>query len=455
MKWSALAVAVAAFLSAAAPARASLTSSEAEQVRRGVATASDLPRVRALVARPDLSPDEAAAALVAPLSATPFDAQHMAFVRELVFGDSSEPARPVLAVAALRGVLARADTVLTQHGADLERAPGALAELALVYEFAERVAGAGPSANIPASARASCAKALGDHLTRGGTLLLPQSRAAPHVLQARAQAAIALLDAMPDAPTRRIDAAEKLALTGARRDLLVQRGTLLLDGGGDDAHAAMVRTLLDRFPALREGAPHEGVEAILVGGDASTLSARDGAVLAIGEDPGGAAGSTLLWGGDARPPAGALAGSPGEGFATSVARGLASAAVARAATRKEDLRVRIEADGGVPAVSAMAAMLVLNAPRALDVTVARLRAGHKESAACLADAIAALDLFALPSPDGPTFPVGSSKPTNPTAQLSRVALDPTGAASTFTVEGQRWHFERNPSGAVTKLARVP
>jgi hypothetical protein len=225
---------------------------------------------------------------------------------------------------------------------------------------------------------------------------------------------------------------------------------LLLDGAGDDARAATVRTLLDRFPAL-----HEGVEVILVGGDASSLSARDGAVLAVGEDPGGAAGSTLLWGGDARPTSGSPAASPTDGFATSVARGLAAAAVTRAAARKEDLRARIEADGGVPAVSAMAAMLALDAPRALDVTVARLRAGHKESAAGLADAIAALDVFAATSPEGPTFPVGSSKPAHPTSQLSHVGLDPAGAASTFTLEGQRWHFERNPAGAVTKLSRLP
>ena len=68
MRRRTFAVAVAAVLSVAAPSRASLTPSEAEQVRRGVATASDLGRVRALVARPDLSSDEAAAAMIAPLT---------------------------------------------------------------------------------------------------------------------------------------------------------------------------------------------------------------------------------------------------------------------------------------------------------------------------------------------------------------------------------------------------
>ena len=47
MKGRVFAVAVAAALLVAAPSRASLTASETEQVRRGVATATDLPRVRA------------------------------------------------------------------------------------------------------------------------------------------------------------------------------------------------------------------------------------------------------------------------------------------------------------------------------------------------------------------------------------------------------------------------
>src|SRR6185437_2688489 len=121
MKASVLAVTLAALLTAAGVARASLTPSEAEQVRRGVATASDLPRVRSLVARPDLSPDEAAAALAAPLGMTPLDAAHVDYLRELVFGEAAEASRPLLAVATVRGVLARADALLAQHPLDLER----------------------------------------------------------------------------------------------------------------------------------------------------------------------------------------------------------------------------------------------------------------------------------------------------------------------------------------------
>ena len=144
---------VAAVVSVAAPSRASLTPSEAEQVRHGVKTATDLPRVRALVARPDLSADEAAAALIAPMSATPFDPAHVTFLDDLVFNGAPTASQPVLVVAAVRGVLARADAILGQHALDLDRAPAALAELARVYGWIERVATASRAANVPDSAR--------------------------------------------------------------------------------------------------------------------------------------------------------------------------------------------------------------------------------------------------------------------------------------------------------------
>src|ERR1700733_2572697 len=112
MRWAPFAMVAVAGLSTAAPSRASLTPSETEQVRHGVATATAIDRVRALVARPDLSSDEAAAVMSASMTTTALDAAHAAFLHELVFDESSTPSRPVLAVATLRGVLARADAVI-------------------------------------------------------------------------------------------------------------------------------------------------------------------------------------------------------------------------------------------------------------------------------------------------------------------------------------------------------
>jgi hypothetical protein len=429
---------------ASAAARASLTASEAEQVHRAVQTASDLPRARALVARPDLTPDEAAAAIAVPLTTTPLDDAHVAFLTEFVFGDEAAASRPVLAVAALRAVLARADAVLGQHALDLERTPAALAELGRAYAFVEKIAAAGPAANVPASAKALCAGALAEHVKRNATVLGPESSVGPRVHRTRAQVAIAYLDFVPDTPTRRIDAAAGLALSGARRALLVERGVLALDAAGADERAAAVRALFDRLPAL-----HDGVEAIVVqGGDPAAYVARDGTVLTTSDDPGGEAGRVLLWGNDVRNP-------PGDGWTTAVARSLATAAVSRVVAKNEALRAQVERDGGVSGVSAMAAMLILNGPLAVETAAARLLSGRKEATACLADAVAALAFTGSPPgpPGTPTVRVGPAKPTASAAELTKIALDRNGAARSFRLADHNWLIDRNASGAVTGMQR--
>ncbi len=452
MRRSAFAAAVAAVLSVAAPSRASLTPSEAEQVRRGVQTASDLPRVRALIARPDLSSDEAAAAMTAGLTTTPIDAAHITFFHDLVFGDASIASRPVLAVATVRGALARADAVIGQHGLDLERSPASLAELTRIYAWVEQVASASGASDLPESARAQCAHAVADHLAHNAAVLSPslpvQGTQVPRV---RAQIAIALLDLMPDAPTRRIDAADALSLTGARRALLVERGVLALDEGREPRMAAL-RGLFDRLPALRDG-----IEAIVVGGDPATFAARGGAVVTTPEDLGLKAGSLLLWG--------SYGPAAGDAWIGAVARALATVAVSRAATKSDALRAQIERDGGVSAVAAMTAMLVSDGPRAVDVAARRLLGGSAESAACLADAIGALALFAPPpaSPaGGATVTVGPGASAAPAApaktapsetQLTHVITGATGAATAFRLDGHAWSFDREANGAVSGLRR--
>jgi hypothetical protein len=349
----------------------------------------------------------------------------------------------VLVVATLHGVLARADAVLAQHGLDLDRAPAALSELQRAYAFVEQVASADAAANVPASARAQCARALNDHIARNGGILSPQAAVGIRVASVRAQAAISALDLTAAGATHRLDAADALGLTGARRSTLIERGTLVLDAGGPDAKIATLRVLLDRLPALRDG-----VEAILVG-DAQPLSARDGTVLGLAGDPGGAAGATLLWGGDVRSP-------PGDGWTTAVARSLAMAAVARAVARKPELGAQVERDGGVPGVAALTAMLLIDGPLGVEVAAARLLTGHRESAACLADAIGALAVFAPPQrpADGLAVRVGPAKVVGPvTTLLTHLALDATGAATAFRLEGHAWLIERDASGGVTGFRR--
>jgi hypothetical protein len=444
MRRRTFAMAAAAVLAVAAPSRASLTPSETEQVRRGVATASDLARVRVLIARPDLSSDEAAAAMIAGLTTTPVDAAHFAFLQDLVFGDAAATSRPVLAVATVRAVLARADAVIGQHGLDLDRAPAALGELTRVYAWVELVAHTSSAANVPDSARAQCARAVTDHLVRNATVLSPQVAVGSRVARTRAQIAIALLDLMPDVPTRRIDAADGLALTGARRAFLVERGVLALDAGGPDAHVASLRLLLDRLPALREG-----LEAIVVGGDAATLSARTGAILVTPDDPAGNAGPSTLWGSDVR-------SAPGDGWTAAAARGLATAAVSRAVARSDALRAQMDRDGGVNEVVPMMAMLLIDGPLAVEVAAARLLGGARDGAAHLADGIGALAVLAPPpaSPGaGTSIPVGPATNGPAMTQLTRVVTGVTGAATTFRLEAHTWLVDHDDSGAVTGLRR--
>jgi hypothetical protein len=427
-------------LGLAATAHASLTASEAEQVRRGVATASDLGRVRALVARPDLSPDEAAGVVAGAAATAPLDAPHAAFFHEMLFGDASASARPVLAPVVVRSVLARADAVLNQHTLDFERNPIAIGEVARAYGLVEEIASAGPLANVPASARAACAAAVRDDIARNSGYLAPGATAGPMLNRVRGQLFIALLDLMPDAPTRRIDAADALGLQGPRRALLAERGVLVLDAGATDAQVSGLRTALDRFTGLRDA-----IEAVLLGGDASALSARDGAVLGLPADATGAPPAEL-WGSDVRSP-------PGDGWTTAMARGLGARALARAGDQRSDLKAQIDRDGA-PAVSTMAAMLALDGPLAVEVAAARFIAGHKESPALLSDAIGALAVFATPRGSDVSVPVGPAKATGPaTTELEKVKLLPNGTASGFRVEGHTWSLDRDAGGAVTAVRR--
>ena len=425
---------------------ASLTPSETEQVRRDVQTATHVAQVRALVARPDLTPAEALAAVAVPLATTPVDTDHAAFLHELVFSDASTASRPVLAVVAVQALLTRADTVIADHALDLERRPASLDELRRVYSFVEEVAAAQPTANIPVSSREQCALALRGHLARNATVLAPPSAVGPFVAQARAQAAIAVLDFAPPGPMRRVDAADALGLAGARRALLVGRGALLLDAGTPDELSASAQVMLDRLLPIRDP-----LEAILVGGDPARLVAHEGAIAAVA-DPSSAAPS--LWGNDVEPP-------PVDAWTTAIARGLAPLALARATGTNPGLLSSIGHDGGSDAVAAEMAMLAIDAPRSLEVAAAHFSSGRPDTAAVLSDAIGALVSLAPATAHGPaaSIPVGPARGGATSAHMSHIALNGAGAAVSFRLESHPWAIERDAEGTVTGLrrdgARVP
>jgi hypothetical protein len=429
-----LALAAVAGVCSAADARASLTTSETEQIRGYVTSGTHADRVRALVARPDLSADESAEAMTAALAGATLDAPRMAFLGDVVQGGASAASGPVLAVAVVRAVLARADALYAQHPADLQRSP-ALAEIARGYVFVAGEA-SGADAGVDASARAGCGKAIADHLARNAALLKLDVAAPVQVAHLRAQAAVALLDAMPDGPMRRVDAADKLGLTGLRRAALVEQGLLITDATGADARVAEVRALLERIPGARDG-----VEAVFVGDSQALFRARAAVVSTDDAPPGPLGEAASPWA-----PEGAPAEVPASTMA--VARGLGAAAVRRALDRRPSLRARVEHDG-LPGVATAVAMLALDAPRTLDVAAARFLAGKRESLAFVADALGTLAAFAPPAPtpaDGLALPLGHARATH-------VSLDPAGIATAFRLDAHLWRIEHDDAGAITGLHR--
>jgi hypothetical protein len=427
-------------------AQASLTPSEVEQVRHDVSRAQNIEHVRALVARPDLSNGEAGATMTTAMSGTPVDPAHAAYLRELVFGSASA-ARPMLAVAVVRGLLARGDALMAQHPSDLDRSGAPLSEIAQAYALVEEVVGADPQAGVTDSARAECAQALAEHVARHPNVLRADAAVAPAVATVRAQAAIALFDSMPDTPARRVDAANDLGLSGPRRAALIELGILLLDLGGSDARATTLRALLERLPGARDGA-----EAIVVVDEhALRLHARGGEVVAIKAAP-----EALLteldspWGNEAAPP-------PIDAATMAAAHGIAAAAVRRALERRPQLRSAVERDGGEAGVVTMAAMLAIDAQRTVEVAAGRLLEGKRESVAWLADAIGALAVFAArpaKGDEGLAVLVGRADGARVgTARATRVSLDPTGAGSTLRLDAHTWRIVRDDRGMVVRFSR--
>ncbi len=474
------AVAVWLTLSVSSSAEAALTVSEQAQIRSFVAEArvASAIRVRAMVARPDLSIDESSAALRDALAPVPFNEARATYLREMLFGPASAPSRSVMSVAITRAVLSRADAVLTRSAGGLEAEPQALAELGRIYAFVDtEIANAGkvgaaasggstsahdPAAGIPASSYEDCAKALAEHVARHPRVLRGDATIAPEVVPARAQAQLALLDMMNDTPTRRVDAADRLALVGPRRALLTELGLLLVDGGqAEAAKVDRVRAVLSRLPAARAD-----VEALYFGDAKPALKGR-GAIVGIKSSLDGAREG-------APPPAifgDEVDGAAEDAMSVDLARELATRAVKRALDVRPELRAQatrdwqaaggdakkllgVPADGSLEAALAAAAqLLVLDAPRAIDLAMVRTLGGRPEAAAILSDALGALAAYApaTSTPSGLAVPVGRPKPggTSETVLATNLRLASAGYVTSFTLLGHTWTLGRDDAGPVT------
>jgi len=447
-----------------------LTSSEREQVRHFVATArpESAARARALVARTDNTAQESFGALRDAFVPVPFDDARAAFARELVFGGASASARPTLAPAVARALLARADAVYGKSGAEPDAA-----ELVRIYAFlAGDVAGKrGPQSGIPDASYEECAQALAEHVTGHAAALGPNAAAlSPAMFRARAQAHLALLDLVGDSPTRRLDLADRLGLTGTRRAILAELGVLVVDGvRGDDPRLAKLKAVLARLPGARAS-----VDAIVLGAERGALRSRSSFVAVKAgldaRETAGAAAEALAWGDEVEP-------SPERGAMAEVTLELATAAVRRALDRRGDLRVVAEADAraaaGDPArtlgrptpapagvapdaaatLAPAVALLALDAPRVVDLAAARASVHATESAAILSDALGVLAAHAPPgdATSGLALALGKAGADGVTARF--VQLAPTGVVNGFVLEAVRWEITRDAAGRVTGMRR--
>ncbi|MBS2016590.1 MAG: hypothetical protein JST00_27145 [Deltaproteobacteria bacterium] len=450
-------------------AHAALTSSEKAQIRDFVAggRAENASRVRALVARTDLTAEESVTALAEAIAPVPFTDPRGIFLRELAFGTASASSRPLLVHAVTKSLLARADAVYQKYVGGLDHEPRAIAELVAIYAFVDgTIANAGrPSlaahdanAGISTAAYEECSKALREHVEQNARWLKGDGAIPESVGRVRAQAQSALFDMLPDGLTRRVDAADRLGLKGARRQMLIDFGILYTDTGKvDDAKLEKVKVALGRLPGARID-----LSLVYAGDERGPLRSR-GLVAFIGGPTKGVVDPN---------PFGEEVEAPGPIDATvsAMIEDLAVIAVKRALENRGELRTRSEKDAaaaddkkkllGRPeapsvehVVGAAAHLLLLDAPRTIDLAFARALKGRPESAALLADALGALAAFAAAPAAGQGPQLDLAKGSE-AVTLTAIRLAPTGDVASFTLGGKVWAIERaGGAGAVSGITR--
>jgi hypothetical protein len=288
------------------PAVAALTDSEKAVVRtfidKGVVDTA--PRVRALVGRPDLAPEEIAAALKPGLAESTFDDKHQRFVDALLFGPGSAAARSTLVPAVVSGLLARAaadfSDVPVDFSAHVEaRARKATEESLAIHAYVDRrIANAGtppsdghdPAAGIRDDALKAAASLYKDHLAERAQAFGTPGRVSAELLRVRLQAWLTLVD-LGRGIVPRQELSGWLGLAGERRAVFERRGVLVDADGAPDARVAAATKMLEAAGAA------DGLSAWVVskvspaGLVARGVVARAGAPLAEGLHP--IDGSTL------------------------------------------------------------------------------------------------------------------------------------------------------------------
>jgi hypothetical protein len=447
-------------------ADAALTSSEKGLIKEWVAASKveNAQKLRSLVARTDLTADESAAALGEGVSPVPFTDQRGVFLNEVVFGAASAPSRPVTALATVKALLARADTIYQRYVGGLDHEPKAIAELVAIYGWLDfAIANAGrptsgehdANAGIPVATYEECSKALRDHIEQNVRWLKGTGTVPATTIRLRAQAQALLVDMEPGGLTRRAEAADRLALKGARRSLLTDHGVLLSDSGKiDDQGAERVRQILSRLPRSRS--------------DLSLICVEDGA---ISGPPLRARGQVVhVAPGPERYPFEGAAPGTYDPITSAIAHDLAVVTAMRTLDNRWS-QIRLQADrdmvalAGDPAkvlghprgpsveyvVGAAIHALLVDAPKTVELAAARATAGHPESMALLSDALGVLAAPVEGEKESGKVDLGKD---GGVATATSLRFAPNGTVVQFKLDGHTWAIDRaSPSYLILAVRR--
>ncbi len=252
-----------------APVRAALTDSEKAQVKGFVQSGKleNAAKVRALVARPDLSVDEATEPLGAGFSAVAFDERHEKLAHEILLGPGSTAARSDLAPAVVRALLARASRAQAampqnETGRDALKADELSQEIVRIHRFvSESIANAGKppadghdgTAGFRDDSLEACARAYIAHIQANPTTLQQGKPISASLIPVRAQTALTTSD-LARGLIQRHELSTAFGLSGAAKAFFDRHGTLIEDGGtASAARIAKLVALFDAVPAAAEG----------------------------------------------------------------------------------------------------------------------------------------------------------------------------------------------------------
>lgn len=473
-------------LCVAGQASAALTDSEKAQIQ-GFVRAGEVKnaaRIRALVARPDLSASEAAEPLASGFGSVVFDEKREQLTREILLGPGSVASRNALTAPIVTALLARASAAMAamptlETGPEAQKADRLAAEQVRIHRFVTQViANAGRpaidghdvAAGIRDDALKACIEAYRVYFERHARGLV----GGPSLVAVRAQASLAVID-LSRGLLGRHEVSALLGLTGPRKLAFERHGVLIEDGGtASDERLAEVARFLDIAPRAASGlslwlvnkAPARGLVA---------REAHASARVTLGKTA-GAPTTRVLWADDVEPSRpdreldevafSAAYFSTRAAFKEhpellKVAERLAeqSARVGASALLSNDLPASFlpfpGASAGAmrlsPELYAVYALrlLMLDAPRAMELALARTIAGRSEPMAAF---VLAASVLAATGGSADEVAVGRTEANGNVVadKLTNVKVN-RGLVSAFELDGRKVELGVDADGQIEKV----